>query len=128
METIATYILDALIAVLIGLITRFAVPYIKSKLTAENLSFVKTWVNSLVAAAEQTIQGSGMGAAKKAWVISMLEKLEITVDEKVDALIESAVLALNQAVGTAADTVTEALEDLTAAEDTETAAATETEG
>jgi hypothetical protein len=79
----------------------------------ENLSFVKTWVDSLVAAAEQTITGSKMGTVKKMWVISSLEKLEIVVDDTVDALIESAVHAINLSVDVMKEVVVTGVEEAT---------------
>lgn len=113
METIGTYLLDFVLAVALGLFVKYAVPYIKSRITAENLSFVKTWVESLVAAAEQTITGSKMGAAKKAWVITALEKLGVVVDDTVDALIESAVHAMNSAVDVLKEVVVTGVEEVT---------------
>jgi len=110
MEAIGKYILDFVIAVALALIIKCGVPYIKSRITAEKLNFIKTWVESLVAAAEQTIKGSKMGPTKKAWVISMLEKLGIVVDDTVDALIESAVLALNSTVNIITDAIIEGAE------------------
>lgn len=119
MEVIGTYILDFVIAVALGLFIKYAVPYVKSKITAENLSFIKTWVESLVAAAEQTITGSKMGSTKKAWVISMLEKLDIVVDDTVDALIESAVLAINSTVNIVTDAIITGVEQATSGAVTE---------
>ena len=113
MENIGTYILDFIIALVMGVFIKYAVPFIKSKITTENLSFIKTWVEKLVAAAEQTITGSGMGAEKKAWVISMLDKLDIVVDDTVDALIESAVLALNSTVTVVSEAVVTGVEKAT---------------
>lgn len=113
METAGTYLLDLLIAVALGLFIKYAVPYTKSKITVENLSFVKTWVDNLVAAAEQTITGSKMGSAKKAWVIEALGKLGIIVDDTVDALIESAVYAINSAVDVLKEAVVTGVEEAT---------------
>jgi hypothetical protein len=113
METLGTYLLDFVLAVILGLFIKYAVPYIKSKITAENLSFIKTWVENLVAAAEQTITGSKMGATRKAWVKTMLEKLGIVADETVDALIESAVLALNSTVNVLTEAIVSGVEEVT---------------
>jgi hypothetical protein len=113
METIGTYLLDLALTVALGLFIKYAVPYIKSRITMENLSFVKTWVDSLVAAAEQTITGSKMGTVKKMWVISSLEKLEIVVDDTVDALIESAVHAINLSVDVMKEVVVTGVEEAT---------------
>lgn len=107
MSELATYILDGLLALLVGTLLKFGVPYIKSLLTAKNMSFISGWVDTAVAAAEQTIQGSGLGEKKKAYVIALLEKLEIIVDDAVNALIEAAVKKMNDAVDNAAETITE---------------------
>lgn len=109
MDNMSTYITQALVLILIGVITKFLVPYVKSQITTQKLSFVKTWVDSLVNAAEQKIQGSKMGAEKKKWVVDMLKKLGIVVDDSVDALIESAVLVLNNAIDSASKTITDGL-------------------
>lgn len=109
MDNMSTYITQALILVLIGVITKFLVPYVKSQITTQKLSFIKTWVDSLVNAAEQKIQGSKMGDEKKKWVVDMLKKLGIVVDDSVDALIESAVFVLNNAIDSASKIVTDGL-------------------
>lgn len=109
MDNMSTYITQALVLILIGVITKFLVPYVKSQITTQKLSFVTTWVDSLVNAAEQKIQGSKMGDEKKKWVVDMLKKLGIVVDDSVDALIESAVLVLNNAIDSAAKTITDGL-------------------
>lgn len=109
MDNMSTYITQALILVLIGVITKFLVPYVKSQITTQKLSFIKTWVDSLVNTAEQKIQGSKMGDEKKKWVVDMLKKLGIVVDDSVDALIESAVFVLNNAIDSASKIVTDGL-------------------
>lgn len=114
MDNMSAYIMEALIALFIGIITKFLVPYIKSQITTQNLSFIKTWVDSLVNAAEQKIQGSKMGVEKKKWVVSMLENLGIVVDDSVDALIESAVLVLNNAIDNASKIVIDGLKTVPA--------------
>ena len=125
METISTYLLDFLVALTLGLFIKYLVPYIKSKITSENLSFVKTWVDKLVKAAEQTITGSKMGTAKKAWVLKMLDELEITVDDGVDALIEAAVIELKTATEAAAKAIAAAVEAKTGVSEVEAVAAVE---
>ncbi|GEM_PF-2037703 len=102
MENIGTYILDAVLAALLGVILRYGVPYIKALITAKNFAFVSGWVDKAVAAAEQTIQGSGLGEKKKAFVIGLLSELNIVVDNTVDAMIEAAVKVLNDTIDRAA--------------------------
>jgi len=113
MDSIATYILDGVLTIALGFLLKYGVPYVKSLLTAKNFAFMSGWVEKAVLAAEQTIQGSGLGEKKKAFVISLLEKLEIVVDDSVDALIEAAVKKMKEAVDTTASVVTEAVETAT---------------
>ena len=107
------YILDFVLALALGLFVKFVVPYTKSKITTENLSFVKTWVDSAVLAAEQTIKGSEMGAKKKEWVIEFLKQLEITVDDTVDAMIEASVKALKSTTDVVTSAVVAAISEAT---------------
>lgn len=59
--------------------------------------FIKTWlIDRLVAAAEQKIQGTKMGADRKAWVNGQLDSLHIKLDGFVNAMIEASVFKLNQ--------------------------------
>ncbi|MDP4153529.1 MAG: phage holin, LLH family [Bacillota bacterium] len=102
MNDLAKYILDGILTLAMGIALKFAVPYIKSLLNVKNFNFISAWVDKLVAAAEQTIQGTKMGATRKLWVINMLNKLGIAVDDGVNALIEASVKALNDAVDEAA--------------------------
>ena len=65
-----TPIMEAIITLVFLCITTFLIPYIKSKTTAAQQEQIQAWVNIAVMAAEQLIQGSGMGAEKKKYVIS----------------------------------------------------------
>ncbi len=96
MQEVLSYLLDALVAVVCGILARYAIPYVKTLWKNANWAALKEKVETLVDAAEQTIQGSGLGAEKKAWVISMLEAAGVVVDDMIDALIEKTVLLLNQ--------------------------------
>jgi len=109
MSELAAYILDGLFALVVGVLLKLGVPYVKSLLTAKNLSFVSGWVDAAVAAAEQTIQGSGLGEQKKTFVIALLKKLNIAADDAVDALIEAAVKKMNDEVNAAASALTGAI-------------------
>jgi hypothetical protein len=102
MNSIAVYILDALIAIIVGVFVKIGIPYIKSLITEKNLAFVTEWVDRLVDAAEQKIQGTKLGDERKAYVISILEKIGVEVDETIDALIEAAVKNANLIADTAA--------------------------
>lgn len=90
-----TPIMEAIITLVFLCITTFLIPYIKSKTTSAQQEQIQAWVNIAVMAAEQLIQGSGMGAEKKEYVIKWLNKHNITFDaEKLDAMIEAAVYKL----------------------------------
>ena len=90
-----TPIMEAIITLVFLCITTFLIPYIKSKTTSAQQEQIQAWVNIAVMAAEQLIQGSGMGAEKKKYVIKWLNKHNITFDaEKLDAMIEAAVYKL----------------------------------
>ncbi len=111
MENLISYILEGLLALFLGVVLRFGIPYLKSLLKAKNFAFVSCWVDAAVAAAEQTIQGSGLGEKKKAFVVALLDKLHIAADDTVDALIEAAVKKMNEAVDSAAKAISETKTD-----------------
>ncbi len=88
--------------VVIGiLITRFLIPWIKSKTEGTNIEIVLHLISDLVDAAEQAHYGEkGTGKEKKAEVMNLIkqycEKRHIGLSEdQISALIESAVWALN---------------------------------
>ena len=60
-----------------------------------NRSEVLQYTQQLVQAAEQAVQGSGMGAAKKALVIAQLEAAGIRVTAWLDTAIDQIVDTLN---------------------------------
>lgn len=90
-----TNIFSAIITLLVALITTFLIPYIKSKLSNEQLENIKTWVKVAVQAAEMIYNETGMGAVKKAYVIEYLNNKGYNVDlDTLNNLIEAAVLEL----------------------------------
>ena len=92
-----TKIIEAIITLLVALITIFVIPYIKSKLSANELAEIIKWVKIAVQAAEMIYKESGMGKEKKKFVENFLTEHGIKVDiEQLDALIESAVLELKK--------------------------------
>lgn len=97
MVDLTNFVLAAL-TLIIALISAFAIPYIKSKTSAEQFSTIQLWVKVAVNAAEQLFTGSGRGEEKKTYVLEFLESKGFTIDlESIDALIEAAVLELNKA-------------------------------
>jgi len=92
-----TKIIEAIITLLVAVITAFVIPYIKSKLSASELAEIMKWVKIAVEAAEMIYKESGMGKEKKKFVETFLTEHGIKVDlEQLDALIESAVLELKK--------------------------------
>jgi hypothetical protein len=114
MESITQYALETVSAVAVTIITVYLVPFIKGRLAQVNGEKLDKLIDKAVQAAEQTIRGSGMGAERKAWVVALLGKTGVIVDDMVDAMIEAAVKAMNDAVTKLADTAVEAIENIDA--------------
>lgn len=90
-----TPVITAVLTLAIALVTTFLIPYLRARLTAEQLDTIKRWVNIAVRAAEMIFSGTGQGAAKKAYVVDFLNSKGFTLNEKeIDNLIEAAVLEL----------------------------------
>lgn len=82
--------------VLTMLVLRF-IPYLKAKVGQQNYEEIKMWVKIAVQAAEMIFQESGLGEKKKQYVLEFLQSKGFTIDfDELDAMIESAVLELNQ--------------------------------
>ena len=113
LDTIAKYALDGILAVTLGFFLKYGIPYLKSLATSKNLSFISEWVNTAVNAAEQKIQGSGMGIKKKEWAVKLLEQVGIVVDDTVDAMIEAAVKAMNESVNVLKEVVVQGVSEAT---------------
>lgn len=94
-------IIKLLVIILITLVVRYGVPFLKQKLEDAKLSGVAKWVGEAVKAAEQTITQPGSGAEKKAIVVKFLKEIltakNISIsDEQLNTLIEAAVFAMKQ--------------------------------
>ena len=99
MQIDLTQIVVALIGVLAAVVTKFVIPYIISKIGAEKRQEVAFWTKLAVEAAEKIFKEHGMGAEKKAYVISFLEEKGFKLNEKaIDIAIESAVLEMQNAI------------------------------
>ena len=95
-----TPIITAVLTLIFSLITAFLIPYIKTKVSAEQFATIKLWVQVAVQAAEMLYVGSGRGEEKKKYVIEFLNSKGFTLNaEEIENLIESAVLELKQAQG-----------------------------
>ena len=94
-----TPIIEALAVLIAAVITGVIVPYIKSRTSAQQQEELLLWVRVAVTAAEQIYTGTGLGKEKKEYVLNWLAMHGIAVDvERIDAMIESAVYAMNQGV------------------------------
>ena len=97
MSEIMLVILEAVVSVVVILISRYFIPYIKTITESEKYSDLMDIVIIAVRAAEQTIRESGQGKVKKAHVVAFVSKwladngINIS-EEMLDKLIESAVL------------------------------------
>lgn len=92
-----TSLFEAIITLIVALISAFLIPYIKSKVSAEKFETLKSWVKVAVQAAEMLYRESGMGEQKKAYVIEYLNSKGHDLDtDTLNNLIESAVLELNK--------------------------------
>ena len=92
-----TTLFEGILTVLFALVTLYVIPWIKSKLTAEELADIIKWVKIAVQAAEMIYKESGMGKVKKDYVLTFLADKGIKYDERqIDSLIESAVLELKE--------------------------------
>lgn len=92
-----TTIIEAIITLIVALITTFLIPYLKEKYGNEKLNNIKLWVKIGVEAAEQLFDGDGRGEEKLAYVLNFLEQKGVTVDtDSLRAMIEAEVLKLNE--------------------------------
>ena len=89
-----TTIIEAVIALILALVTTFLIPWIKTKVSADKLAEVKKWVKIAVQAAEMMFEESGLGDIKKSYVKTFLEEKGYTYDSSINVLIEAAVLEL----------------------------------
>ena len=90
-----TQIISAVIALISALVSAFLIPWLKTKIDADKLQTLRTYVEIGVKAAEQLYTATD-GAAKKAYVVNFLAEKGIQFDvETIDKLIEAAVLQLH---------------------------------
>lgn len=94
-----TQILIAILTLLFGLLTRYVIPAIKDKTSADQMELLRVAVKTAVYAAEQ-LYGSNAGQAKLQYVINLLAEQGYIVDKDnventTRALIEAFVKELN---------------------------------
>lgn len=93
-----TPIILSVITLIFGLISKYAIPYAKSKMNSDQMDILRTAVKTAVYAAEQ-LYTSDQGKAKKQYVIDLLKEQGYIVDPDqvepaMDALIEAMVKEL----------------------------------
>lgn len=90
-----TKIFEAVILLLISIITYVIIPYVKRKTDKEDYEMLEFWVTKGVQAAEQLYKETGKGKEKKQYVIDFLASKGYSVDfDEIDNLIESAVFEM----------------------------------
>ena len=95
-----TPIMEAIIALVVAVITAFVIPWLKGKIDTDKLEQIKLWVTVAVEAAEQLYNGTGRGEEKKAYVVKFLQEKGFTIDpDSLDKLIEAAVFNLPEYIG-----------------------------
>lgn len=93
-----TQVITAVITLILACISAFLIPYLKSKLSADQLDNIIMWVNIAVEAAEMIYAGTGRGEEKKQYVLDFLNSKGYTLNAaEIENLIESAVLELKLA-------------------------------
>ena len=98
-----TLIIKAIVILIGVVITTFLVPYLKTKISVNKLSYLEKIVNVAVYAAEVLIKGDGKGDEKRNYVInyvkSVCEEHGITYDpNQVRQILEKSWLELSQGV------------------------------
>ena len=95
-----TPIMEAIIALVVAVITAFVIPWLKGKIDADKLEQIKLCVTVAAEAAEQLYNGTGRGEEKKAYVVKFLQEKGFTLDpDSLDKLIEAAVFNLPEYIG-----------------------------
>jgi hypothetical protein len=95
-----TPIMEAIISLVVAVITAFVIPWLKGKIDADKLEQIKLWLTVAVEAAEQLYNGTGRGEEKKAYVVKFLQEKGFTLDpDSLDKLIEAAVFNLPEYIG-----------------------------
>ena len=94
-----TQVVIALVGLMFAVITKYAVPWLKSKIKEAGREDAAFWAIKAVDAAEKLYKESGMGAQKKEYVKQFLEGKGFTFNPgEIDVVIESAVLEMQHAI------------------------------
>lgn len=91
-----TEVVKIVIELIVAIASMWLVPWIKAKLSAEQIADMLRWVEIAVSAAEQLYDAT-QGTIKKKYVVSFLEERGYHVDEtELNLMIEAAVLKLHR--------------------------------
>lgn len=91
-----TEVVKIMIELVVAVASLWLVPWIKAKLSAEEIADMLRWVEIAVSAAEQLYDAT-QGPVKKKYVVSFLEERGYHVDEtEMNLMIEAAVLKLHR--------------------------------
>lgn len=94
-----TEIVGLVIRLAVLLVVAFLIPYIRSKTTEGQREKIRLYVRMAVQAAEMLFAETGMGKAKKEYVIQYLAEKGFHLDgDELDVYIESAVLDLKKEI------------------------------
>jgi len=120
-SALAQHAVDFILAVLLGILIKYAIPFIQAKTESENLATLKEHIKAAVDAAEERFVGEKLGlSVRKPWVMELLEDSGYVVDNFIDALIDSAARALEKSTlileAAAIGTITETTEGRVTAE------------
>lgn len=101
MNEILYEILKASIVLVLILLTRYAVPYLKQMVENSKYEWVVKWAEVAVKSAEQTVFGDKKGPERKAIVTKFIKKMllqkNISIsDEQLNNIIEAAVFAMKK--------------------------------
>lgn len=99
MHEVMIDVLMIIVSVISAMVSAYLIPYIKAKTNSEKYADLMDIIVVAVKAAEQTINGSGLGKVKKTEVVSFvshwLAEKNIQISEaELDKLIEACVLNL----------------------------------
>lgn len=95
MDEIVVRIIELIITIIIALIGRYAIPYLKGKMGEQNYKLILQWAVTFVVAAEKMIIGEKTGEEKRElvtkWIKEKANELGIKLtEEQIRTILESA--------------------------------------
>lgn len=99
-EMIVRNVLELVVALVCFLVTKYVVPFIKSKVDTNKLLLATKWASVFVEFAEMAVKGENLGEDRLVMVTGLLSKklndLNIKIsDEEMNAIIEKCVFNMN---------------------------------